>query len=52
MFGDKRLNHDKAGPARLDEKTLHWKVSLPVCSVMIYQKCIRWSKGSSRPLYI
>ena len=46
MLGDKRCNHDKAGPARLDGKTLHNKASLPLCSVIIWWKCIRWSKGS------
>ena len=52
VFGDKWWNHDKAGPARLDGKTLHSRASLLVYSVMIWRKCIRWSKGSSRPLYI
>ena len=52
MSGDKQWNHDKDGPARLDGKTLHSKASLPICSVMILRKCIRWSKGSLRPSYI
>ena len=52
MFGDKRWNHDKARPARLDRKTLHRRASLPINSIMIWRKCIRWSKGSSRPSYI
>ena len=52
MFGDKKWNHDKAGLARMDGKTLHSRTSLPIYNVMIWRKCIRWSKGSSRPSYI
>ena len=28
VFGDKRWNHDKVGPARLERKTLHSRASL------------------------
>ena len=41
MFGDKGWNHDKVGPTRLDEKTLHTRASLLVYNVMIWRKCIR-----------
>ena len=52
MFGDNWWNHDRVGPARLEGKTLHSRATLLIFSVMILRKCIRWSKGSSRPLYI
>ena len=35
MFADKQWNHNKAGPTRLDRKTIHSRASLLVCSVMI-----------------
>ena len=45
---DVALQRDGVGLAKLDRKTLHNKALLPVCSVIIWQKCIRWSKGSWR----
>ena len=46
VFGAKWWNHDKAGPAKLDDKTLHSGASLHVYNFIIWRKCIRLSKGS------
>ena len=52
VFRAKQWNHDRAGPAKLARKILHSLASLPVRRVIIWRKCIRWSKGSWRPSYI
>ena len=44
--GRSRWNQERAGPWRLVGNTLHNNKSLPISSVIICQKCIKWSKES------